>query len=335
MGKEYFIKFLFNVKYLYLTTMNKRSFKDYILISLKGVGMGAADVVPGVSGGTIAFITGIYEELLLSIKLINLEHLSLLLKGEVKTFWQKINGNFLLSIAVGIAFSLLTLAKLMSFLLESYPIMVWSFFFGLIIASAIYVGKGIKRWNASTLIFLILGAAVAYFISSISPVEANTSYWFVFLSGVIAICAMILPGISGSFILLLLGMYKYIMNALSDFNVLVIACFAMGAGIGIISFSNILSWLLKKYYNQTIALLAGFMIGSLNKIWPWKEVVETFVNRHGEVKPLIEHNISPFNYPEPQLLWAIVFALGGFMLIFMVEGMANYLATKKEANKSE
>ncbi|PTN07791.1 DUF368 domain-containing protein [Mangrovibacterium marinum] len=308
----------------------KRKLKDYLLVSLKGIGMGAADVVPGVSGGTIAFITGIYQELIDSIQSINLKSLKLLFAGHIRDFWETTNANFLLSLIVGIGISVLSLAKGLKYLLENHPILVWSFFFGLIVASAIYVAREIKGWNIGTVVSLFVGTVVAYFITVITPAEANTSYPFIFLSGAIAICAMILPGISGSFILVLLGMYKFILDSISAFNLPVVGIFLVGAAVGIVSFSNILSWLLKKYYKPTIAMLAGFMIGSLNKVWPWKQVVETFVDRHGQVKPLIEQNVSPGSYFEltghnAQLGMAIGLAVAGFALIFVIEGASKTL----------
>ncbi|WP_321286011.1 DUF368 domain-containing protein [uncultured Sunxiuqinia sp.] len=308
-----------------------RSLKEYLLITLKGMGMGAADVVPGVSGGTIAFITGIYQELIDSIKSVNLHSLKLFFTGKFKEFWIEINGNFLLAVVFGIGISVLSLAKGLKYLLENHPILIWSFFFGLIIASAIYVGKDIKQWKIGTIVSMIAGAVIAYFITIVTPAEAHSSYAFVFLSGSIAICAMILPGISGSFILVLLGMYKFILGAVSSFNLPVIAVFLVGAALGIILFSNLLSWLLKRYYDLTIALLVGFMIGSLNKVWPWKETVETFIDRHGEVKPLIEENILPTSYEtisgiQPQLAGAIGLATLGFALIFIIEGISKKLS---------
>ncbi len=308
----------------------KRTFKDYLIICLKGIGMGAADVVPGVSGGTIAFITGIYQELIDSIKSVNLKSLKSLFTFKLKDFWESVNGKFLLAIVIGIGISVLSLAKGLKYLLDNHPILIWSFFFGLIIASAIYVARDIKQWKIGTVASLLIGVAIAYIITVITPAEANTSYGFVFLSGSIAICAMILPGISGSFILVLLGMYKFILGAVSEFNLPIIAVFLVGAVIGIIIFSNILSWLLKEYYNLTIALLSGFMIGSLNKVWPWKEVVETFVDRHGELKPLVEQNVLPGKYAEitsnnPQLVYALLLAALGFALIFILEGVSKKL----------
>nr|WP_319269342.1 DUF368 domain-containing protein [uncultured Draconibacterium sp.] len=307
-----------------------RSAKDYFTLVLKGMGMGAADVVPGVSGGTIAFITGIYEELINSIKSINLTAIKLLLSFKLAEFWKAINGTFLISVFIGVGISVFSLAKGLEYLLHHYPILVWSFFFGLIVASAIYVARSIKRWKADTIIGGLAGIVIAYLITVITPAEANTSYWFIFLSGAIAICAMILPGISGSFILVLLGMYKFILSAVGDMNIAVILTFLVGAAVGIIAFSNVLSWLLKKYHNTTIAVLAGFMVGSLNKVWPWKEVTQTIIDRHGELKPIAERNILPGTYEqitghEAWLLGAILLAVAGFALIFVVEGIGKKL----------
>jgi putative membrane protein len=305
--------------------MNRKT-KDYFMLTLKGMAMGAADVVPGVSGGTIAFITGIYEELISSIKSINLKALKLLFRGRITEFWKTINGTFLVSVLLGIGISVFSLAKGLKFLLDHYPILVWAFFFGLIVASAVYVARTIKIWNLGTVVAGVIGIVVAYLITIISPAEANTTYWFIFISGAIAICAMILPGISGSFILVLLGMYKFILDAVGNLQIAVILTFLVGAAIGIIAFSNVLSWLLKKYHNQTIAVLAGFMVGSLNKVWPWKEITETFIDRHGEIKPLVEKNILPGSYEQitghsALLLWAILLAIAGFAIIFVIEGL--------------
>ena len=303
-----------------------RKTKSYLLLTLKGMGMGAADVVPGVSGGTIAFIAGIYEELVNSIKSINLNALKLFFSGKFAAFWKAINGNFLLAVVLGIGISIFSLAKGLEYLLHHYPILVWSFFFGLILASAIYVGGSIKKWKAGTIIAGIAGVVVAYFITAISPAEANITWFFIFISGSIAICAMILPGISGSFILVLLGMYEFILGAVSDLNIPVLLVFIAGALIGIIAFSNLLSWLLKNYHNLTIATLTGFMIGSLNKVWPWKEVTETFIDRHNVMRPLTERNILPATYEnltgnQAWLTGALLLAIVGFGLIFAIESL--------------
>jgi putative membrane protein len=309
-----------------MTTRN--STKDYLILVLKGMGMGAADVVPGVSGGTIAFITGIYEELINSIKSVNLKTVKLLFTGRLAAFWKAVNGNFLAALLLGIAISIFSLAKGLGYLLHNYPILVWSFFFGLIVASAIYVARAIHDWDWKNIVALVAGIAVAFYITVISPAEANANWWFIFLSGSIAICAMILPGISGSFILVLLGMYRYILDAVGDLNFAVLGIFMVGAAIGIIAFSNLLSWLLRNFHNLTVAVLAGFMVGSLNKVWPWKKVSETFIDRHGEIKSLAETNILPGTYEQltgssPFLLGAILLAIAGFALIFVIEGLTS------------
>ncbi|NCA84131.1 MAG: DUF368 domain-containing protein [Clostridia bacterium] len=299
----------------------------YLTLVIKGMAMGAADVVPGVSGGTIAFITGIYEELIFSIKSINYQSLKLLVRGKVAAFWKAINGTFLVSIVVGIGISILSLARLLTFILINYPELIWSFFFGLIVASAIYVAKQIKVWSAPTWISLIAGVVVAYVITEITPAETTNAWWFIFLSGAIAICAMILPGISGSFILLLLGKYTYIIGAVGELKIGILAIFLAGAVVGIVSFSNVLAFLLKKYHHQTIALLAGFMVGSLNKVWPWKNNIEMFTDRHGIIKPLVQENVLPHNFQgDPHLYGAIALAIIGFVLIFAIE----WLATRRK-----
>ncbi|MDR2286522.1 MAG: DUF368 domain-containing protein [Prevotellaceae bacterium] len=314
----------------------KRNIKDFILIAVKGIGMGAADVIPGVSGGTIAFITGIYEELLASIKKSPLAFkIFIESKFNVKLFWKELNGNFLFSLLLGIGISILSLAKLMTYLLKDHPIPVWSFFFGLILASVWFVLKDIKKWKSSYFVSLILGVVAGYLITVISPSETPDNLWFVFLSGVIAICAMILPGISGSFILLLLGKYKYILAALDRVDIPVLMVFAAGAVIGIISFSHFLSWLLKKYKFLTIAFLAGIMFGSLNKIWPWKQTVESITDSHGQIIPLVEKNILPATYSEttdsPSLLfYAIAMMLAGLAIIFVMDIIATKLKKNNE-----
>jgi putative membrane protein len=312
--------------------MNKRSLRDYAMLVLKGMGMGAADVIPGVSGGTIAFISGIYEELVHSIKNINYATVSVLWKKGIGSFWKAVNGNFLISLIGGILISVLTIARLLEYLLVNHPVLIWSFFFGLIIGSAIFVARSIERFNAVNLTGLVAGVVVAWIITSISPAETTEAYWFIFISGALAICAMILPGISGSFILLLLGKYQFILNALNEGKISVLAVLILGALIGIISFSHLLSWLLRKYHQLTIAVLAGFMIGSLNKIWPWKITVEEFLDSHGISQPLVQNNVLPGRFAEwsgtdPQVLWAILLALAGFLLIFVLEGISKKVSS--------
>ena len=307
--------------------MIKRRLSDFGVLVLKGMGMGAADVVPGVSGGTIAFITGIYEELINSIKNINFRTISTLWKEGLPAFWKAVNGNFLLSIVAGILISVLSLARILEYLLVNHPVLIWSFFFGLIIGSAIFVARSIEKWSIGTFISLLAGIAIAWIITSFTPAETSEAYWFIFLAGALAICAMILPGISGSFILLLLGKYQFVLSALNEGRISIIAVLLAGALTGIIAFSHLLSWLLEKFHHLTIALLAGFMIGSLNKIWPWKVTVETYIDSHGEIQPLLQDNVLPGRFisetgTDPQILWAVLLALAGFLLIFLFEGMS-------------
>ncbi|NME72790.1 DUF368 domain-containing protein [Flammeovirga aprica] len=297
--------------------------KEKLFIFLKGVAMGAADVVPGVSGGTVAFITGIYERLLNAINSIDLEALKLLSKFKIKELWEKLDLNFLIPLFLGIGTALFSLAKLMKYLLANEPIGLWSFFFGLIIASTLLVSRQVKKWNVASIIALIIGTAFSYYITVATPSEAPEGEIYVFVAGMIAICAMILPGISGSFMLLLMGQYNYILTSLTELNIKVIAIFGAGAAIGITSFSRVLSFLLKKYHDFTIALLSGVMIGSLNKVWPWKKVMETYVDRHGETKPLIEKSILPQYFEgDNQLVLAIILALIGFFLVYGIEKFA-------------
>ena len=300
----------------------------YLVIAFKGICMGAADVIPGVSGGTIAFLMGIYRELVESIKSVNLTNLKLLFSGKVGEFWRAVNGAFLVSLIGGILISIFSLARLMKYLLEFHPVPLWSFFFGLILASAIYILRELDKWNVSNIVSLIVGIAVAAYICLITPGQTPEAFWFVFLSGAIAVCAMILPGISGSFILLLLGKYAFIMGAVTSLNVPVLAVFAAGAVVGILSFSRLLSWLLKKYYMQTIALLSGFMIGSLIKVWPWKEAVPLDGGLPGEgAVPLIDRPVLPFHFEEitglsAQTGQALIFVLTGIAVVLVIEMVA-------------
>jgi len=298
----------------------QRSRRESIQLALKGMAMGAADIVPGVSGGTIALIAGIYEEFVDALKSFS-SVLGVLKKDGIKAAWKHINGSFLITLFSGIIISLLGLVQFIKFALLNYPILLWSFFFGLILASCYFVGKLVTKWNILSILALIAGTISIYLITTFSPAETAAAPWFVFISGMIAICAMILPGISGSFILVLLGKYKYIIESLSELNFTVIITFAAGCVVGLLSFSHLLSWMLKKHHNFTMALLTGFMIGSLNKIWPWKNTLEWGVDRHGEKIALVQDNVLPQHFVEgeAQLLSAILLALFGAVLIILLE----------------
>lgn len=299
-------------------------FLHYFTVGLKGIGMGAADVIPGVSGGTIAFLTGIYQELIDSIKSVDLQALKLLFTGKIAAFWKKINGTFLFSLIAGIIISFLSLARLMTYLMEHEPIALWSFFLGLIIASAIYILKDIRQWNIIRGLSLAAGIALGAVICLISPSQTPTDLWFIFLCGMIAICAMILPGISGSFILLLLGKYEYMLQAIAELDIPVILVFVVGAAIGIVSFSHFLSWLLKKYHTETICFLAGIMIGSLLKVWPWQNALPSGISR-----PMLPEPVA-----ESQIGIAVLFTIIGIALIFVIEGLAKRLQKKGAGQKA-
>ena len=319
----------------------QRNFLQYLTITLKGIAMGMADVVPGVSGGTIAFISGIYEEFVNSLNSINAEAFKLLFKFRIKDFWKHINGNFLISLATGIAISIVSLSKMIIYLLENEPVLLWSFFFGLIIASILFIGKQITEWNTRVIVAIVLGAIVSYYITIAEPASSPDSTIYVFFSGFIAIIAMILPGISGAFILLLMGSYPTIIGAISKLSegistanteMLVqagsmLGVFAVGAVLGLLSFSRVLAWMFKNYHNTTLAVLTGFMIGSLNKVWPWKETLSTRINSHGVEVPFLQKSIMPWNFDsDAQLLMVAILAIVGFMVIFLLEKFS-----KKEA----
>lgn len=318
-----------------------RTTKDYILLTLKGMAMGAADVVPGVSGGTIAFISGIYEELIETISGVNLGLLKTLKNEGIAAAWKAVNGNFIVALFLGIAISILSLAKFISFLLETEPVLLWSFFFGLILASVVYVGKQVKKWSITTLISLAIGAVGAYYITTLPPLAQSDSTFYIFISGMIAICAMILPGISGSFILLILGSYQTVLTAVKDKEIVTIATFMAGCVVGLLAFSKVLKWTFAKFHDITIALLTGFLIGSLNKIWPWKKIDSFRMNSRDEWVTFMDHNVLPEHYDVPvhstisstgipevylnadaQILYALAFSLVGFALIFGMEAIA-------------
>lgn len=315
----------------------RKLFPDYLLIYLKGIAMGAADVVPGVSGGTIAFISGIYEELLNSINGINLNALKVLKENGIKNAWKAINGNFLLALLLGIGTSIVSLSKLILFLLDNEPILVWSFFFGLVIASIVHIWKEVDSWKSLAILMLILGIAISYYITIARPVSSPDSAYYLFFSGFLAIIAMILPGVSGAFILLLMGSYETVLgsiNLLRDslvnsdsegFKTAIgnIALVGLGCIVGLKMFSKVLKWMFENYKNATLTLLIGFMIGSLNKLWPWKEVLETRINSHGETVPFLERSILPFNFNgEPQMIGSILAMVVGFLTIFLLEKFA-------------
>lgn len=305
---------------------------NYLITFLKGVAMGAADVVPGVSGGTIAFITGIYDTLLESIRRINPSLVSIIKKDGFKAAFQHINGIFLVALFSGILFSIATLAKLISWLLERHPIPLWSFFFGLILVSVFHMLKQVQTKSISRLIFLLFGVGFAYAITVLHPLELEPSSLNILIVGAVAICAMILPGISGSFILLLLGMYAPILGAVKSLEINILLLFALGCICGLLSFSHLLSWLLNRFRDITLVFLTGLMIGTLPKIWPWKETLSWRINSKGEQVPLLQHNLSPTEFevitsqPSQWVLATIMMVLA----VLLVLGMEKFASKQPD-----
>ena len=321
-----------------------KGFWKNIMVAVKGACMGAADVIPGVSGGTIAFIMGIYDEFVGSLASINGEALKLLLKGRFSAFWKHINGSFLLSLVAGIGISVIALAGLMQMLLSDFPIQTWAFFFGLIVASSLFIIRGISGWKLRDGLLLIFGVALGAVICTLSPTQTPDGLWFIFLSGALAICAMILPGISGSFILLILGKYQYIMGCISglvsgvDFtrNLLILGVFGLGAIIGILSFTRFLHWLLARWKKETMIVLAGFIIGSLVKIWPWTNAESIVLSQFPELaasgESLPAEIISQYMASaDLHIGGAVLFALIGFCLVTGIEMAGKLVSRKKSA----
>jgi putative membrane protein len=301
----------------------------YAGVVARGMLMGAADAVPGVSGGTIAFITGIYEELIFSLKQCGVKALKVLFQEGLKSAWQYINGGFLLALFSGVIISILTVSGVVLYLLANHPILLWAFFFGLILAAVWSVIRHIDKWKIGITATFLIGTVSAFFITTISPTTIDTSPFIVFLSGMIAICAMILPGISGSFILLLLGMYSPMLTAVKEIQLVTLSIFASGCVAGLLSFSHILSWMFNHYKTMTLALLGGFMLGSLNKVWPWKQTIESAIDRHGKEIPLVQNNILPQTFEtlhtQPAYMW--------YAIMLMILGMGMVIGLEKIGQK--
>ena len=282
--------------------------------------MGAANVIPGVSGGTIALITGIFERLINAIKSFDATAVKLLFKGEFKALLKHIDFNFLLAVGVGVAISILSIARLFDYLFESYPVYIWSFFFGLILASVYFVGKEVGQWKISNVIIFAIGAAIAISISVLSPANPNDSILYLFVCGIVGACSMILPGLSGSFVLILMGNYQLIMiDAVNNLDLAILLPVAVGAAVGLLAFSYILSWVFKKFRGETLSLLSGFILGSLLILWPWKnEIIETFGNK---VKVVGYDWILPSQF-DTEVIGAIICAALGVVLIVVMEKCA-------------
>jgi putative membrane protein len=303
--------------------------KQYLLLFFKGMAMGAADVVPGVSGGTVAFITGIYAELIDSLRSLTPAALLVWYRSGFVAFWRHINGTFLTVLFSGVLLSLLSLANVVTYCLEHHPLLVWGFFFGVVLASSLYMGRQLPMRKISIWFIFVLGVLVALGVSVAKPVQLPGEWWMAFIAGAIAICAMILPGISGSFLLLLMGMYSYILSAVTDFNLFILGCFVAGCVVGLLLFSHVLSWLLHRYQAGTLAALTGFLLGSLNIVWPWKHTLLSVIDRHGKTIPLLQENLLPGSYRflvgnDPQTIWVLGLALLGLLLVFGLEYVAHW-----------
>lgn len=311
-----------------------------IIVALKGFGMGAANVIPGVSGGTIALLTGIFGRIIECLNsLMEIETWKLILKGQWKEFWKKVDGRFLVALFIGVVASIFSLARLMEYVLNYYPVQTWAFFFGMIAASGVVMLMGIKGWKAVDVLWAVLGLVLGVLICTLSPTTTPDDLWFIAIIGAIAICTMILPGVSGSFILLIFGKYEYIMGAVNEMNIPVLIALVIGCGVGILAFSKFLHWLLSRYERQTMLVLLGFVLGSLVRVWPWSDsaaiikaqllhqgaekdaaaqAVATLVESGQKLEPLIT---------DVHYLGAVIFALVGIAVV----GALEYFGNKKEA----
>lgn len=299
-----------------------RSAGDYAGLVARGFCMGSADVVPGVSGGTMAFILGIYEELIDSIRAIGRPaFLRPLLRFRLREAIAAANLKFLVAVGSGILLAILTLARGIEWALENQPIMVWSFFFGLVLASVVTVSRRVASWNPKLLLFAVLGAVGGWIFVGLVPVQTPDDWWFLFFAGALAICAMILPGISGAFLLLILGKYHYVLGAVNDRNLPPILWVALGAFVGIVSFAQVLGWLFRRYHDATVAVLTGLMLGSLRKVWPWKEDLAWVVGTHGERIPTVQANVLPGG--GDGIGAALALATVGLGLVLVLEWWAN------------
>ena len=297
--------------------------KKYVILILKGFSMGAANVIPGVSGGTLALITGIYEELIDSLKSFNIQALKLLFRGEFKTFISHINLKFLSLVFFGTALSIISLARVLEYFFKQNEKMVWSFFFGLIIASIYYVAKMINSWNISSIVFLLVGITFATSLAFLKPLSENSSSYYLFICGIVSVASMILPGLSGSYVLILMGNYHLIMlhsvsDPLSNLNILFPVI--LGSIIGFITLSHSISYVLKKYYDSTISLLTGFVVGSLLIIWPWKVPLETILGRNGNLKVISYNWILP-DFSAIENIYCFILILVGIAVVFLIESL--------------
>ena len=310
---------------------------EYFVLFVKGVAMGIGNIIPGVSGGTIALITGIYERFIHAFKSWDVRALRLLLKGDLKGLYTYTDLGFITSVMLGAILSILLLAKVLNYTLDNYPVYTWAYFFGLILASVYFVGKTIERWNFGALFALTMGVLIALVISFLSPTSVNRNFWYLIVCGVVAICSMLLPGLSGSFVLILMGNYKLVLEAIETMDFSVLVPVALGTVIGLVSFSRFLSWLIRKYRNATIALLTGFVVGSLSMLWPWQEKVQRtdaagmlLVKPDGE--PILFHQRYLPDRFDQEVVIALLLMLLGVITIWGLERLALKRHNKENAH---
>ncbi len=317
-------KFIGTWKSAFFESPGPVSVKKAVSLALKGICMGSADVIPGVSGGTIALITGIYEDLIAALRSLDVKMVRKIFHLDIKGALANVHIRFLLILFSGIIVAVLSLAQLMNYLLHHHPVPIWSLFFGLIVASILVVGKQVTNWLGKAGICFLAGILAAAVIVNLIPIKTPETLWFIFLCGVVAICAMILPGISGAFILLILGKYEFITATLKNpflvQNIIVILVFCLGCGVGLAGFSRVLNYLLEKFHNLTLAFLAGLITGSLMKIWPWKEILETQVIR-GKAHVIWGRPIMPDSFGS-EFYFAIALMTAGFLGILVIEKWA-------------
>jgi len=306
----------------------RKQISKYTNLALKGFAMGAANVIPGVSGGTIALITGIFERLINSIKSFDVTAAKLLLAGRIKDFLKYIDFYFLAAVFFGVLASVVSIAKLLEYLFLHYPVYVWAFFFGLILASIYFVGKSVQKWNLSVIIAFLIGTAAALYISMLNPATENDSFFYLIICGVVAICSMILPGLSGSFILILMGNYKLVMVSVNNLDVEILLPVIIGAVGGAVAFSHILSWIYKKYQDQTISILTGFILGSLGILWPWqkevflKDELGNFILKDGQEIVQTTDTYIPESF-STEVIIAVALMIIGIITISLIEKIAN------------
>lgn len=303
-------------------TPRDRTFREYLLLGMKGFCMGAADVVPGVSGGTMAFILGIYQELILSIRSVNVNFARLFLSGRIKDAMGVVSWKFLVAVAAGVLLAIFTLAKILSYMLLEYPVWVWSFFFGLVLASAAIICLEVGKWTVKVAAGIVFGTAFSFYLVGQLPVSTPETPWFLFISGAVAICAMILPGVSGAFVLVLLGKYQFVLDAVNHRDLFTLAVVASGAVVGLMSFARILNWLFIKYRKMTIALLVGLMLGSLRKIWPWKRDIAIFNEDLSERIMVMQVNAWPQRF-DFEVFMGVVLMMIGIVIVISMKYMAN------------